>query len=325
MLRLAARGHGGAVRRGRRRRRGLGPRRARRRVRRADSRDAGTTFEERARRRCRGHRARRRRRRPASLGARVTRTHPYLDRYRGDGEPGDPRPLRPAPVPRGDLPPDRPRRRRAARRARHRRVVAPRSRRPARHDGREAARRGHAVVRRPSTRSSATPEPPPRSSVPIGALDAARHGRASSASAAGAPTGIVVIAERAVPGAASIADASSTAAARSPTPRRCARRNQLVATGETVPMGVPPESAQLVRGADEILGLLGARCVDCGTINTPPSIHPHCISCGSVEVRARPRSPATASSTRSSSTTRCRRRSRRRSRSPSSTSTTAPG
>ena len=46
-------------------------------------------------------------------------------------------------------------------------------------------------------------------------------------------------------------------------------------------MGVPPQSAQLVRGADEILGLLGARCVDCGTINTPPSIHPHCISCGS--------------------------------------------
>jgi hydroxymethylglutaryl-CoA synthase len=58
-------------------------------------------------------------------------------------------------------------------------------------------------------------------------------------------------------------------------------RNVLVPTGETVPMGVPPESAQLVRGADEILGLLGARCVDCGTINTPPSIHPHCISCGS--------------------------------------------
>ena len=48
-------------------------------------------------------------------------------------------------------------------------------------------------------------------------------------------------------------------------------------------MGVPPESAQLVRGAEEILGLLGARCVDCGTINTPPSIHPHCISCGSVK------------------------------------------
>ena len=45
-------------------------------------------------------------------------------------------------------------------------------------------------------------------------------------------------------------------------------------------MGVPPESAMFVRGADEMLGLLGGRCVDCGTISTPPSIHPHCISCG---------------------------------------------
>jgi hydroxymethylglutaryl-CoA synthase len=60
-------------------------------------------------------------------------------------------------------------------------------------------------------------------------------------------------------------------------------RRQLVGSGETVPMGVPPESAQFVRGADEMLSLLGARCVDCGTINTPPSIHPHCISCGSAK------------------------------------------
>jgi uncharacterized OB-fold protein len=60
-------------------------------------------------------------------------------------------------------------------------------------------------------------------------------------------------------------------------------RGQLVASGETVQMGVPPESAQFVRGADEMLSLLGARCVDCGTINTPPSIHPHCISCGSAK------------------------------------------
>ena len=57
-------------------------------------------------------------------------------------------------------------------------------------------------------------------------------------------------------------------------------RGQLVGSGETVPMGVPPQSAQFVRGGDEMLTLLGARCVDCGTINTPPSIHPHCISCG---------------------------------------------
>jgi hydroxymethylglutaryl-CoA synthase len=48
-------------------------------------------------------------------------------------------------------------------------------------------------------------------------------------------------------------------------------------------MGVPPESASFVRGADEMLGLLGSRCVDCGTINTPPSIHPHCISCASTK------------------------------------------
>src|SRR5205807_727894 len=36
-------------------------------------------------------------------------------------------------------------------------------------------------------------------------------------------------------------------------------------------------------GAEEMLGLLGARCVDCGTINTPPTIHPYCISCGSTK------------------------------------------
>ncbi len=57
-------------------------------------------------------------------------------------------------------------------------------------------------------------------------------------------------------------------------------RGQLVAGGETIPMGVPPESALFARGADEMLGLLGGRCVDCGTISTPPSIHPTCIACG---------------------------------------------
>jgi len=96
----------------------------------------------------------------------------------------------------------------------------------------------------------------------------------------GRATGVVINADRPVPGAAELPailgegrPASYAEVLRS--------RNVLVPTGETVPMGVPPESAQLVRGADEILGLLGARCVDCGTINTPPSIHPHCISCGS--------------------------------------------
>ena len=57
-------------------------------------------------------------------------------------------------------------------------------------------------------------------------------------------------------------------------------RRQLTASGETIAMGVPPESALFARGANEMLQLLGARCADCATINTPPSIHPHCIACG---------------------------------------------
>ena len=59
-------------------------------------------------------------------------------------------------------------------------------------------------------------------------------------------------------------------------------------------MGVPPESAMFVRGADEMLGLLGGRCVDCGTISTPPSIHPHCIA-AAARSSSRCRSPAAAS------------------------------
>jgi hydroxymethylglutaryl-CoA synthase len=95
----------------------------------------------------------------------------------------------------------------------------------------------------------------------------------------GRTTGILLHVDAPVPGAATAADAlaegrevSYAAALRA--------RGQLVPTGETIPMGVPPESAMFVRGADEMLGLLGGRCVDCGTISTPPSIHPHCINCG---------------------------------------------
>jgi len=58
-------------------------------------------------------------------------------------------------------------------------------------------------------------------------------------------------------------------------------RGRLIAAGESVEMAVPPGSAMFVRGNVEVLGLLGARCVECGTVNTPPSIHPACISCGS--------------------------------------------
>jgi uncharacterized OB-fold protein len=65
-------------------------------------------------------------------------------------------------------------------------------------------------------------------------------------------------------------------------------RGQLEPAGELIPMGVPPESALFARGADEMLQLLGGRCTDCGTINTPPSIHPACIACGATKMEPVP-------------------------------------
>ncbi len=95
----------------------------------------------------------------------------------------------------------------------------------------------------------------------------------------GRTTGVLVDVESPVPGAARIVDALGGGRDASYTEVLRAR-GQLTPVGETIPMGVPPESAMFVRGADEMLGLLGGRCVDCGTISTPPSIHPHCINCG---------------------------------------------
>ncbi len=57
-------------------------------------------------------------------------------------------------------------------------------------------------------------------------------------------------------------------------------RGQLDATGDPVAMGVPPGSAAFVRGNEEMLALQGARCRECGTISTPPSVHPTCTGCG---------------------------------------------
>ena len=98
----------------------------------------------------------------------------------------------------------------------------------------------------------------------------------------GRATGVEISVKTPVRGAAAVA---RTLAHGTPTAYATTiqSRRQLVPSGETVQMGVPPGSAQFVRGIDEMLGLLGARCVDCGTINTPPSIHPHCISCGSAK------------------------------------------
>jgi len=115
----------------------------------------------------------------------------------------------------------------------------------------------------------------------IGALDAART-VAVVGFGGGRATGVVINADAPVRGAATVGDAWTRGQAT--TYAEVLRvRGQLQASGESIPMGVPPESAQFVRGAEEMLGLLGARCVDCGTINTPPTIHPYCISCGSTK------------------------------------------
>jgi hydroxymethylglutaryl-CoA synthase len=216
----------------------------------------------------------------ASLGARVTRTHPYLDRYRGDDETAtrdlyDPRLFREeifvpamrelgeqlgtAEIDRWSLPdPD--------------------------------GRLGAALARQldagtPASASvySALGDTGAAAALlgGVGALDQA--GTVGIVSwGGGRATGVTITAREPVPGAAAVADVLQGGLPATYAAVLQARR-QLVPSGETVPMGVPPQSAQFVRGADEMLGLLGARCVDCGTINTPPSIHPHCISCGSAK------------------------------------------
>jgi hydroxymethylglutaryl-CoA synthase len=115
----------------------------------------------------------------------------------------------------------------------------------------------------------------------LASLDAARS-VALVGFGGGRATGVVINADGPVRGAATVGDTYARGQQVSYAEALRAR-NQLRASGESIPMGVPPESALFVRGAEEMLGLLGARCVDCGTINTPPTIHPYCISCGSTK------------------------------------------
>lgn len=115
----------------------------------------------------------------------------------------------------------------------------------------------------------------------IGALDAAGT-VAMVGYGGGRATGVAITVDAPVRGAAGVAEVLADGRPASYT-EALRNRRQLVPAGETVQMGVPPESAAFVRGADEMHGFLGARCVDCGTINTPPSIHPHCISCASTK------------------------------------------
>lgn len=120
----------------------------------------------------------------------------------------------------------------------------------------------------------------------IGALDAP-GAVAIVGSGGGRTTGVVITVDAPVPGASTVAAVLSEG--RPATYNEVLRaRGQLAPAGELIPMGVPPESALFARGADEMLQLLGGRCTDCGTINTPPSIHPACIACGGTKMKSVP-------------------------------------
>ncbi|MEP6622987.1 MAG: OB-fold domain-containing protein [Acidimicrobiia bacterium] len=215
---------------------------------------------------------------PAVMTARVTRSHPLLDRYRGDGE-GHTRDLYDPRLFREEM-------------------FVPYVREVAEH------------LAALDVRAWSLPDPDGR----LGSVIAKAVGAGTVASAAtyaslgdtaaaaalvgavaafdtigpvgivgtggGRTTGVVVEVNAPVPGAARIMH-DLDADARDATYAEVLRaRRQLVPSGEMIPMGVPPESALFARGADEMLQLLGGKCADCGTINTPPSIHPTCIACG---------------------------------------------
>jgi len=221
----------------------------------------------------------------AVITARVTRTQPLLDRYRGDGETAtrdlyDPRLFREEmflPVVRevGE----------------HLAAFDVRSWSLPDPDG----RLGATVARQIGATNVASPAVyaavgDTAAAAPllggIGALDAAGV-VAIVGSGGGRTTGVIVTADAPVPGAAAVADVLSGGRVASYAEVLRAR-GQLTPAGEMIPMGVPPESALFARGADEMLQLLGGRCTDCGTINTPPSIHPACIACGATKLELVP-------------------------------------
>lgn len=216
---------------------------------------------------------------PARFGLHVTRAIPALDRYRGDGENAT-RDLYDARLFREEvfvpLVLDV---------AEHLRALEPRAWSLPDPDG----RLGGVIAKRLGATNAAgavydelgdTGAAAPLLGI-AGALDASGV-VAIVGYGGGRATGIEVVLDGPVPGAVTTTQvlANGTALSYAGALRS---RGQLRAAGETVPMGVPPESAMFLRGADEVLQLLGARCVECGTVNTPPSIHPHCIACGATK------------------------------------------
>lgn len=220
----------------------------------------------------------------AAITARVTRTQPLLDRYRGDGE-HDTRDLYDPRLFREEM-------------------FLPVVREVGEHlaafdvrawvlpdpDGRLGATVAKSLgVANASAGTDAQLGDTGAAAALLGGIGALDVGGAVAivATGGGRTTGVIVSADAAVPGAAAVADvvsggqaATYSAALRS--------RGQLVPAGENIPMGVPPESALFARGATEMLQLLGGRCAECGTINTPPSIHPACIACGASKMEPVP-------------------------------------
>ncbi len=94
----------------------------------------------------------------------------------------------------------------------------------------------------------------------------------------GRATAVVVDARRAVPGAVPVDRLGPGRRAAYVEALRA--RGQLEPMDDPIPMGLPPGGAAFVRGNPEMLGLVGAKCRACGTISTPPSIHPTCVGCG---------------------------------------------
>jgi hydroxymethylglutaryl-CoA synthase len=92
----------------------------------------------------------------------------------------------------------------------------------------------------------------------------------------GRATGVAVDVKEALPGSADDLGIGVVISY----PEALRARGQLLPSGESVPMGVPPGSAAFVRGGVEMLALQGGRCIECGTLNVPPSVHPACIGCG---------------------------------------------
>ncbi|MHB8680711.1 MAG: OB-fold domain-containing protein [Acidimicrobiales bacterium] len=99
----------------------------------------------------------------------------------------------------------------------------------------------------------------------------------------GRATAVAVEVSRPVPGADGVAPALARGRSVGYTDVLKAR-GQLEAQSDPIPMGVPPASAAFVRGNVEMLSLEGAKCRLCGTVSTPPSIHPTCTGCGSAEL-----------------------------------------